>query len=302
MNTLWNLLTEQNVVWWIDPKLEQMDFLSSLLSDEGFVNELKTLIWWVKPNLKFFQGEKWAKLLALILDRFSDRYKILDAKCSDGINTEKGVIGEYRNRIDAITIAPASWDDLSYIDFLQNPDNWKKVDVFSMWAMSFPGTISDLILWSYEIQKAKIARNLQAWVAWVVMWATANNTDMVKELDKIKQRIQDWSVEYVCLKWYSDEQLLEWISLRNKLFGEVLWLIRENGNIKTLVPGFWRQWGSRDFFIPEFEHSERSRFNAWSDVIKWLESLEIYKARDEVLKRLEKFLWNLQQLSSTSKS
>jgi len=299
MNIQWEWLTEQNIVWWMDPKSEQMDFFLSLLADKWFVEELKTFIWWVKPNLKFYWGEKWAKLLALILDRFSDRYRILDAKCSDGINTEKAVINTYRNLIDAITIAPASWDDLSYIELLQNSDTWKKVDVISMWAMSFPGTISDLILWSFDQQKVKIARNIKAGVTWIVMWATAYNTDIVKELGKIKERIESWNVEYVCLKWYSDEKLIEWIWLRNKLFKEVLWFIGENDETKILTPGFWRQWGSSDFFIPEFDYARRTYFNAWSDIVKDLEGTSIKNARSEVLKRLEAFLWNIRQISST---
>lgn len=300
MNNMWGLLTEQNVVWGIDPKPEQMVFLTNLLSDEGFVSELKTLLWWVKPNLKFYQGEKWTKLLALILENFSDKYRILDAKCSDGINTEMWVINEYRDRIDALTIAPASWDDLSFIELLQNSNTWKRVDVFSMWAMSFPGTISDLINWSYDTQKAKIERNLQAGVGWVVMWATAYNTDIVKELDKLKTKIKEWSIEHVCLRWYSDEQLVNWVLLRNKLFEEVMWLIGKNDYTKVLTPGFWRQWGSWDFFIPEFNHSERSIFNAWSDITKGLEKEDIRTARNEVLKRLEEFLSNIQWFSTTT--
>ncbi len=289
-------LTKDNVVLGLDPKPEQMDSLTNLLSDEGFVRELKTLLWWVKPNLKFYQGEKWAKLLALILEKFSDTYRILDAKCSDGINTEMGVIREYRDRVDAITIAPASWDDLSFINYLQNPNTWKGVDVIAMWAMSFPGTISDLIQWSYDTQKAKVARNLDAWIAGIVMWATAYNTDVVKELAKLKGKIQEWSIEHACLKWYTDKQLVEWILLRNKLFAELIPLIAENDTTKLLVPGFWRQWWSSDFFIPEFDHS-RSRFNAWRDVIKDLESKNVSEARAAVLQRLEAFLTNLKALS-----
>lgn len=174
----------------------------------------------------------------------------------------------------------------------------KKIDVISMWAMSFPWTISDLILWSYDLQKAKIERNLKAWVAWIVMWATANNINIVKELDKIKQRIAEWSIEYACLKWYSDEQLVEWINLRNELFYEVLSLVRESNDTEILVPGFWRQWGSWDFFTFYFNHSEKSRFNAWSDVVKGLENEDISKARTEVLKRLDAFLSNIKKLSS----
>lgn len=234
------------------------------------------------------------------MDRFSDTYRILDAKCSDGLNTEKGVINEYRDRIDAITIAPASWDDVSYIDFLHDTSTWNKVDVISMWAMSFPGTISDLILWSYDQQKAKIARNLEAGIDWVVMWATAFNTDVVSELEKIKKKVKEWNVEYACLKWYSDEGLVNWILLRNKLFEEVLWLIDENGDSKILVPGYWRQWGSWDFFISSFDHSEKSHFNAWSDIVKWLESEDVSNAREEVLKRLEAFLSNIQSFKSTA--
>lgn len=41
-----------------------------------------------------------------------------------------GVINRYRDSIDAITIAPASWDDLSYIDYLQSSDTWKKLMLF----------------------------------------------------------------------------------------------------------------------------------------------------------------------------
>ncbi len=289
------MITNDNVIWGIDPKREQMDFLTELLSDEWFLKELKTLIWGVKPNLKFYQGIKWAQLLELILNKFWDKYRILDAKCSDGINTEMGVIWEYRDRVDAITIAPASWDDLSYIECLQNPETWRKVDAIVMWAMSFPGTISDLIQWSFDVQKAKMVRNLEAWVSGVVMWATAYNTDVVAELEKLKAKIQGWSTEHACLKWYSDQQLVEWILLRNKLFAELLPLIAENEDTELLVPGFWRQCWSSNFFISGFDHS-RSRFNAWSDIIKGLENQSVDKARSEVLTRLAAFLDNIQSL------
>lgn len=299
MNTTWTQLTTDNVIWGLDPNATQMDLLKNLLSDEGFIKELETHIWWVKPNLKFYQDKKWATLLAFILKKFSNIYRILDAKCSDWINTEMWVINKYRDCIEAITIAPASWDDLSYIEFLQNSNTWRKVDVISMWAMSFPGTISDLILWSFEQQKAKITRNLEAWVSWVVMWATANNTDIIKELEKIKDKIKGGNIEYACLKWYTDEELTRWILLRNKLFNEVLPLIQQNNDTKILVPGFWRQWGSKDFFIPTFEHWERSRFNAWSDIIKGLENEKINYVKKEVIERLEKFLTNLNILSNS---
>lgn len=293
-------LSVDNVVWGIDPKPSQMDFLTNLLSDEGFVRELKTLLWWVKPNLKFYQGKKWAKLLALILEKFYDKYRILDAKCSDWINTEKWVIDEYRSRVDAITIAPASGDDLSYIEYLQNPTSLeKKVDVICMWAMSFPGTISDLINWNYDIQKAKVTRSLEAWVAWVVMWATAYNTDVVKELEKLKTKIKEWSIEHACLRWYSDRELVEWILLRNKLFEELMPLIAKNSNARILTPGFWRQWWSSDFFIPEFNHRNKTRFNFWSDSIKGLENESISNARTELLKRAEAFWVNLSNLSTS---
>lgn len=41
MNTSWNSLTKKNVVWWIDPKPEQIDFFSNLLNDKGFTRVTK---------------------------------------------------------------------------------------------------------------------------------------------------------------------------------------------------------------------------------------------------------------------
>ena len=276
-------LYNTNIIWGLDPKNEiQLYNLLEYFKDVDFLNEVKKNIIGIKPNLKFYNGKH--KELKEILKLFSDKYNILDAKCSDGINTEKSTIDFWNvEGVNAFTIAPASGDELSFMKYLG--ENGK--DTYMMGVMSFPGVIGKMIQGYMLPNENNIKRAVNNGLSGIVMGATAYNEDIDSQLKKIKDGIKNENLEYECLKGYKDRGLEIGIRWRNDEFKSIYNLILANNKLKVLTPGFGRQGGNAEEYFSKIGGVNNHLINAGSDILKSTNKKEIISSKEDILSNLK---------------
>ena len=276
-------MNETNIILGLDPKNDQqLNFLLNYFNDENFLNEVKKNIIGIKPNLKFYSNNH--NELREILEKFSDKYNILDLKCSDGFNTEKNTIDNWKNisGVSAMTIAPASGDELSFMKYLTN----NRIDTYMMGVMSFPGVISKMILGYAKPEFNSIKKAFENGLQGIVMGATANNGDIESQNEKIHQELDENNLEYEVIGTHNDIMLKEGITERNKQFERVYELI-EKFNSNVLTPGFGRQGGNAKQYFLNKVYVDNHLINAGSDIIKPKKDEKIITSKENIIENLE---------------
>ena len=269
-----------NLILGIDPKNEdELENFLKLFTDKEFLKELKNKIIGIKPNLKFYQSEAKQKKLNEIFQIFSDKYILLDAKCSDGFHTEKNLIENYKNKISGITIAPSSGDDSSFIRYGKE----NNIDIYGMGVMSFCGVIRLMIENGYSQNIQTIKKNITEGITGLVIGATTNNPNVAKEVQNIKNKIKNGDIEFEGLKEYSEQELTKGIEKRNHFFKELFTFIATK-NIKVLTPGFGRQGGNiENYFLSKIISYNNHLINIGSNLFT------DKPTKNEILTRIENF-------------
>lgn len=246
-------------------------------ADERTVRELAKIsdgIIGFKPNGKFYFGRE-ELLLELAQSMDPSLIRMLDAKLSDGINTNRAEIEAITKYFDSVTIR-AGADSAPTIALAKN-----KLYTVGMGVMSFPAELLEMHT-NYKIMKGNdfdddTARNLihelrldsvkallEGGVDALVMGGTAYIPEerFGPAITKLRT-----NPEAVSLQNIPEGELETLLLMRNRLFKGVVELTA-NTRLLYLTPGFGRQGGNFDSFFGSGIDGKRVLFNAGSDAMK----------------------------------
>lgn len=235
------------------------------------MSKLKEGLVGFKPNLKFYQGEKGRETLVEISQNIGPQLiRMLDAKSSDGANTNLAELKEYSPYFEYVTIAPAAGCIEETIEKATDSNQ----NTISMGAMSFPGILREINL-GLPLFKQRVDRAIEAGTSAFVLGATPYVPQ--SEFDSLIQKYRTLTSDKPITKQeMSDDQLYQALEGRNELFEYILQQT-QNKDILYLVPGFGRQGGNLEYFLSSGIDLNKCMINAGSDILKAQNPLQALK-------------------------
>lgn len=250
------------VIVGLDPKVgnsnhEKRSYALSKIKDDivGF-----------KPNLAFYQEKGRGGLLRQIgteIGADSGLIRLLDAKVSDGANTNRATLSAYSDFFDYVTIAPAGGCFEETIDICRDLG----MGTVAMGVMSFPGVLRE-INEGLPLFKERVLRCIDSGVEGFVMGATSY---IPEDESNIEATINNYrtlkSDKPITVDEMDDSKLRDAILRRNELFRFIVENTEDN-DIVYLVPGFGRQGGKIENFVFSGIDIDRCMMNLGSDIFK----------------------------------